>query len=538
MNVRTIAVISRWVPVVLVVGFLPFVPIQAQIAAFAFIVLHGAAILRGTHRLLRLAALSGIIIPPLIVESLWPSGLVVLLALPGLPWLEFTLRSASEATHDEVWPLLSVTDQRYVTSQAGGLILGILAVAMVGALTGHLSLTGSSALVLAFVGGLAAISFTRIPTDGLTAQSPTVRVLARNTLETAVSLQPRMRLAAHILVELDDAWASVSPSKFVGTTKPVVVRVKVNPPLAGSKTLLARTHCMDPWGLIVTTQQVQLAHIVVIPRATYATHLARAYLAQTAGGTDALPALSQAQEASPGAQRGLDYYGARRYEPGDPLRDVFWKHTLKLGQLVVKERRGQQGEAVILAVNVWSSTADDLDQAAYSTVAGALTLAREDVPMVFAAYTDEAIVSVTSVLSPRQAVLHALHLVGAMRQVARPTRVLQPARLAQLRRRVERLLASNASPATRLARVLQFQYRAHVTRAKQHPGYQAVLKAAGYLLSPAALLVTSSGPDDPEAIELALEHLRLRGVHALRTPPAAGAVARQRQQTHEYSLLG
>ena len=534
---RIIAIISRWVPLLLVAGFLPFMPIPVQIASVAFILLHGAAVLRGTHRLLRLAALTGVIIPSLIAESLWPSALVVLLALPGLPWLELTLRSTSEATLDEVWPLLSLTDQRYLTLEAGSLIPSLLAVALVGALTGHLSLIGSSVLVLAFVGGLAAISFTRIPPDSLTVQPPTVRVLARNTLETAVSLQPRMRLAAHILVELDDAWASVSPSKFVGKTKPVVVRVKVNPPLAGSKTLLARTRCMDPWGLIVTTEQVQLAHVVVIPRAIYAGHLARVYLAQTAGGNDALAALPQTQEGTRGAQRGLDYYGARRYEPGDPLRDVFWKHTLKLRQLVVKERRSPQGEAVILAVNVWGSTADDLDQTAYNTVVGALTLAREDVPMVFAAYTDEAIVSVTSVLSPRQAVLHALHLVGAMRQVARPTRVLQPAQLARLRRRVERLLASNASPAMRLARVLQFEYRAHVTRAQQHPGYEAVLKAADHLLSPAALLVTSSGPDDPEAIELALEHLHIRGVHALRVPPASGVAVRRPERASDYSSL-
>ena len=534
---RTIAIISRWVGVLLVVGFLPFVPISVQIASFALVILHGAAVLRRNHRLLRLAALTGVIIPPLITESLWPSALVMLLALPGLPWLESTLRSTSEAKLDEVRPLLSLTDQRYVTLKASSLILSLLAVALVGALTGHLSLIGSSVLVLAFVGGLAAISFTRIPTDSLTVQPPTVRVLARNTFETAVSLHPRMRLAANILVDLDDAWASVSPSRFVGKTLPVVVRLKVTPLLAGSKTLLARTRCVDPWGLIVTTQHVQLAHVVVIPQAIYAGHLARVYLAQTAGGNDALAALPQTQEGTRAAQRGLDYYGARRYEPGDPLRDVFWKHTLKLRQLVVKERRSPLGEAVILAVNVWGSTADDLDQTAYSTVVGALTLAREDVPIVFAAYTDEAIVSVTPVLSPRQAVLHALHLVGAMRQVARPIRVLQPAHLARLRRRVERLLASNASPAMRLARVLQFEYQAHVTRAQQHPGYEAVLKAADHLLSPAALLVTSSGPDDPEAIELALEHLRIRGVHALRVPPASGVAVRRQERAYDYSPL-
>jgi hypothetical protein len=102
---------------------------------------------------------------------------------------------------------------------------------------------------------------------------------------------------------------------------------------------------------------------------------------------------------------------------------------------------------------------------------------------------------------------------------------------------VERLLATNTSPAARLARVLQFGYRAHVTRAQQQPGYQAVLKAAGYLLSPAALFVTSSGPDDPEAIELAFEHLRIRGVHALRVPPASGVAVRRPERAYEYSSL-
>jgi hypothetical protein len=89
----------------------------------------------------------------------------------------------------------------------------------------------------------------------------------------------------------------------------------------------------------------------------------------------------------------------------------------------------------------------------------------------------------------------------------------------------------------RLARVLQFEYRAHVARAQQHPGYEAVLKAADHLLSPAALLVTSSGPDDPEAIELALEHLRIRGVHALRVPPASGVAVRKPERAYEYSSL-
>jgi uncharacterized protein (DUF58 family) len=530
MNARTVAAISRWTPVSLVAGLLPFVPIQAQIASLALVFLHSAAVVRRTDPLLRLGALTGVIIPPLIAGSLWPSGWVVLLALPGLPWLESTLRRTSEAALGDVRPHLRVTDQRYVTSQAVALILSLLAVALVGALTGHPPLAASAGFVLAFVGVLAAISLARIPKNCLTVHSSTERVLARDTLETRVTLHQRARVATHVSVELDDAWASVSPSRFVGMSGPALVQLKLTPPLAGSKMLYARTRCADPWGLIVTAQQVPLANVVVIPRATYAAHLARAYLEQTAGGQATVAALPQTQEAA-STRRGLDYYGARKYEPGDPLRDVFWKHTLKLRQLVMKERRSGYGEAVILAVNVWGSDADELDRTAFNTLSSTLTLAREDVPVAFAAYTDETVLSVTPVLSPRQAVLYALQLVGTMRAVERPARVLQPAQLARLRRRVERLLASKADPAVRLARVLQFEYRAIVDRAQHHPGYQAMLTAARQVGSPAALLVTSGGPEDREAIELALERLRTRGVHALAGPRDARMPAMMPERT-------
>jgi hypothetical protein len=51
------------------------------------------------------------------------------------------------------------------------------------------------------------------------------------------------------------------------------------------------------------------------------------------------------------------------------------------------------------------------------------------------------------------------------------------------------------------------------------------------------MLVTSSGPEDPGAIELALEHLHIRGVHALRVPPASGIAVRRPERAYDYSSL-
>jgi uncharacterized protein (DUF58 family) len=508
-----------------------------QLVALGVLVLHFAVLIRGTDRLVRVAALISVIAPPFIAEAFTFSGWTVLLAMAGLPWFESVLRTTSSPAADEDSALLRLTGWRYLTSDAVVLILSLLAVIVVGALTGHLSLIASAGLLLSFVCVLAAASLTRIPEDFLAARTPTVRVLARDTVETEVELQPHARLAARVYVELKDAWAKLSPQTFVvGSPGPVVVHLRVTPPLAGSKTVQARVLCADPWGLTVTGQDLALAHVRVIPRATYAVGLARRYLERTAGSQLTAAALRETQGAG-GTRGGLDYYGARPYEPGDPLRDVFWKHTLKLRQLVMKERRGEYGEAVILAVNVWGSDAEDLDRASFTTLLSALTLAREGVPMVFATYTDETVLSVTPVLAPRQAVLHALNLVGTMREVSRPTRILPPAHLARLRRRVERLTASQADPALRLARVLQFEYRAHVSSAQQHPGYQALMAAARQLAAPAALLVAASGPQDPEAIELALERLRSRGVHLLIAPNGASGPARMPPPTRAGAVL-
>ncbi len=536
MKGRPLATISQWASVLLVTGLLPFVSAPFQLVALGVLVLHFAVLIDGTDRLVRLAALVGVIAPPFIAESVWPSGWTVLLAVVGLPWFESVLRTTPSPATDEGSILLRLTGRRYLTSDAVALILSLLAVVVVGALTGYLSLIASAGLLLSFVCVLAAVSLTRIPGAFLAARAPTVRVLARDTVETGVELQPHARLSARVSVELEDAWAKISPPTFVAGPDPLVVHVRVTPPLAGSKTVQARVLCADPWGLTVTGQDLALAHVRVIPRATYAVGLARRYLERAAGSQLTATALRETRGTG-GTRGGLDYYGARPYQPGDPLRDVFWKHTLKLRQLVMKERRGEYGEAVILAVNAWSSDAEDLDRAAFTTLLSALTLAREGVPMVFATYTDETVLSVTPVLAPRQAVLHALNLVGTMREVARPTRILPPAHLARLRRRVERLLASQADPALRLARVLQFEYRSHVSSAQQHPGYRALIAAARQLAAPAALLVAASGPEDPVAIELALERLRGRGVHLLTAPNGAGGPARTPPLTHAGAVL-
>jgi len=48
----------------------------------------------------------------------------------------------------------------------------------------------------------------------------------------------------------------------------------------------------------------------------------------------------------------VEYFDSRSYQPGDLLKNIDWKHTLKLNQLIVKEYIEVGGQVAIIAVNL------------------------------------------------------------------------------------------------------------------------------------------------------------------------------------------
>src|SRR5713226_6914923 len=114
MSDRRLGAISQWASVLLVTGLLPFVSAPFQLVALGVLVLQFAALIRGTDRLVRLAALVSVIAPPFIAEAFNPSGWTVLLAVAGLPWFESVLRTTSSPTAGEDSTLLRLTDRRHL----------------------------------------------------------------------------------------------------------------------------------------------------------------------------------------------------------------------------------------------------------------------------------------------------------------------------------------------------------------------------------------------------------------------------------------
>lgn len=450
-----------------------------------------------------------------------PGQLVALvLLLPGLPWLDAVLRRCSTWVMDRPVPALPLPAGRGATLLLIVLSAGLLIEAAVGTITGQMLLAATALALFGIVAALAASAYVRFPGGRfLSSRPPSVRTLAGETIAAVATLSSLARQDLQVSLWTALGWTVVEPPAFaLAPGGEHQVRLRATPPLAGPGTISATATALDPRGLITARQEIALADARVIPRAVYAAWLARQYLEHSRSG--AIPAGTTAELEHPRAtHRGLDYYGARHYEPGDPFRDVFWKPTLKLGQLVVKDRREGHGEPVIVAVNLTAPDAEEEDRLAYALLITALTLAREGVPLAFAAYTPDAVTAATPTLLPQTAVRTALDLVERIRIAPRPLWVLRPPQMIRLRRTVTRLVAAGSDPAVRLARFLALEHEAVVQRTRTHPGAVALARACALVPPPAAVLPIAPAVERA-LLDAALQRLDGKGFHLL--PSTAG----------------
>ncbi len=532
MIARTLPTLSKWIMTAIVVAALPFLKPSLFVVAAALLILRISLIPGRSVPYELFVILLTTLSLPVLVRSIWPHAvLAVLLVLPALPWLTDTLRRGSRR-HTVL--IATAFRKALVRLPAGrgaspyliALTAGLLVVCLIGIVASQPVLAGGALLLLGFLWGLVALSYRRVPAQFVVVRPPTVRVLARETLDIPITLSARTLFPLNISLEPPNAWTTIVPTIETLNGEGLRVKVTVTPPLAGPSTVSVSAGAFDPWGLTILKQHVDLVHLRVIPRAAYATWLARRYLEETKGGSLALTTGSGTTQMGRG-RRGLDYYGARPYEPGDGLKDLLWKQMLKLNQYVVKERRDDQSEPVLIVARLQAADPEGADWLAYSLLTAAITLARDGVPIAFAAYTGTAVMSATPPLSPRSAVVQALELIERIQVTPRPRRMLEAPVVARLRRTISRLATSRTDPARRLARVLSFEYAALQSRARAHPASAAIRRAVGLLAPPATVLLVADAPDERDVLDVVLERVQGVGVHVMPSmprlnPPVAG----------------
>jgi hypothetical protein len=214
--------------------------------------------------------------------------------------------------------------------------------------------------------------------------------------------------------------------------------------------------------------------------------------------------------------RGVEYWGHRRYQPGDRLKDLDWRHTARFQEPIVKEFSEPQGGGAVILINLAAGDAEEADWLGYHLVTSALTTAREGMPSALTAYNHQETVLVTGTLPPQETLKHALRISGEIALVSREERLLAPPNLLHLRRSV-RNLGGNGSGGggSALGEMLQREIEALEDLAHAHPLTSALRRGLTGSPPPVTITVISRWNHDAEALAVTLPRLQGQGYRVL-----------------------
>ena len=507
LNPKTIA--KAYLAIVLLLGALVSAP-PYSIAALILLVLHAYTSFKPLRARLSLAFVLGeLIFTPLALEPLF--GLFsAFLVIPALYLLNQVLRENSSNQfrgYSKDGRSATIVLKTFASTLLVVFLSSIVLLNMTLMLT-TLVLTGYIAVVLFYV-------FRKLPKELFRDSKTWSRVVVGNSDKASVNLASKAGISLNVVIKAEHRWVHVEPSEFTLTMySEAKVGLSFTPPLAGPSRLRLQTLAVDPWGLTQTAQTLAPVDLHIIPRAKYAQWLANKYLEQSAPGTGPTIPVS-AIKATKATMRSVEYHGSRQYQPGDRWKDLDWKHTYLLGELIVKEFAGAQGQTAILVANLTAKDAEEVDKLAYNFVMSALTLAMESLPTALAVYNFEEVLAATQPTDPMEALKKVLGLIGKITIVESPRKVLQPAEMLRLKRSIMQLQQVKEDSKKRVLEVLKLEYEANQKAAKDSPASQALAKNVQRTSTPATITVVSSLSSNKDALNITLEKLREKGYNTV-----------------------
>ncbi len=427
--------------------------------------------------------------------------IAVIFVLPILYLLDFNLRE--NVHHTQVFT--RGKGERNTTQIFASLIIALLVVMLIAPVVNRpvLLFTGIS-LALYLLVVLLETLFT-IPRRPFATNTVLRRIIVGTTGSTRMLLTSQAWVKMHSQLSFTVPWAQVTPQKIILSGGNTNVEISFTPPLAGESRLRLQVSALDPRGLIQINQLLEPLNLHIIPRAKYAEWLAMKYLEQTGSGV--ISTINLPSQALMRPNRGIEYLESRAYQPGDMLRDIDWKHTLKLSQLIVREYQEANEQAAIIAANLSVTDAEAADNLAFNLITTALTLARENIPTALAAYNHENVVINTNIIEPMELLRQALSLLREIRVVEFADRYLEPSDIAKIRWNIRQLQQADSEPAQRLLDILNFEHRSIEQFARTHPATLALLSATRQVTAPAMILLVSQLNHDAEAILVTAEKL-------------------------------
>lgn len=451
-----------------------------------------------------------LVLLPLTLEPAIGEFFAALLMVPGIPLLDNALR-------DNAMPRSLPSPGRAMRPSAVliSLTVALLLTVFVSFIPEERTLTWTSLLLIAYLCGLVTYVLWSVPRVPLEGSRTRLRVIAGNTARTQLMLTRKGRRPLHLLLGAPYPWVRVAPSRIELRKGEAIIDLAITPPLSGPSALELPAFVADPWGLIHTRQTLEAVELHVIPRARYAAWLAKKYLERATPGVTSVDVSFPLPKRPRVLKRGVEYHSSRPYQAGDRLKDIDWKHSMKLRELIAKQYLEGPGQPGIIVANLDAEDPEKADMLAYGLIASALTLAREGIPAALALYDHKEVLAVTAAESPRQTLVRTLKLAEGITLHQSGERFLGSPDLHWLRRTVTRLDGAHDESSRKLVDILRAEYEALQQAAGFHPAARALTEAAERTRPPALIVVISRSADDAEALAVSLERLRKRGYDSL-----------------------
>ena len=445
-----------------------------------------------------------------VLFSQWLGQYSFLIALPLLLLLHDSLQKTAMSFYcRQPAPPRQLTGISIFLSTVTGIIL------LTALLLGNRALILVSVCAVAYLITLQTMVRRHIPPQPVTAPPTEQRMVAGNTATVHTRLRVKTAWGGNLLLQSPYSWLKINPD-FIALrdTENIDVDVTLTPPLAGPSEIKLTAYVTDRWGMLQFCYEIILIKLYVIPRARYAAWLARKYLEGTAPGTLPLVSALRPSQLQHAPRGGVEYYGNRPYQAGDNLKNIDWKHSLKFNEMVSKDFREFHGQAALTLINLSVANAEEGDKLAFNIITAALSLARENIPSVLAAYNHEQVTAVSTLLARQSLVTQALQIAQDIIYLNDSKRYLASPDIARLRANLARINSSTSNAAAVLEQLLRMEYRNFSRNARKNPATEALLRGSFRAGREFSIIVISRHNHDADALAFHTFAYRQQG-HAI-----------------------
>ena len=419
----------------------------------------------------------------------------LLITLPVLVLVNQALEEAAES-----FVYQKTRYRRRPTSLYIALVIIVIAVLCVSLLLSSFLLFLACAVIIGYFVVLGIIVLRGLPLKPVHEVRIYQRMIAGSRAQLHIELIPDTKVGGQLFLQSPHEWLKLNPDILPLQKDRLVTEVTLSPDLSGPSFIKLKGQAIDRWGIIQVSFELEPIDLYVIPRARYAAWLARRYLANTRLGN--LPLVSNMEALRPiyGLRRGIEYYGSQLYQPGDSLRNIDWKHSLKQNELISKEFAEFQGQPAVVLINLAVGNAEEADKLSYNIIITAISLAQENIPAALAAYDHEGVKLTTQTLQSGQLLLQSLKLAQEMVTFVSPVKYLNPPDVARLRANMNRIRSTESQAVKVLSELLQLEYRNLSNTARVNPATKALNEVFTRVDKQSSIVIISHRNHDAEAL--------------------------------------